>query len=122
MTSSKVLPIPTFTKIGVSDKSDGKIVILRLNITPEEWIKQSEAVKKILYISQAEEEEVHRYLNLDEATKKIIKSFVIANNALYFNDSSDYVSALWEICSVLNPEIFDKDEDVELLYVENIQD
>lgn len=109
MSKPKLLPIPTFTKIGVIDESDGKIVIFRLNITPEEWDMQSSSVKKILYISEAEKEEVYRYLNVDEITKKIIKSFAIANNALYFNDSSDFRSALSEICSVLQPEVFNEE-------------
>lgn len=46
MSKPKLLPIPTFTKIGVTDESDGKIVIFRLNITPEEWDMQSSSVKK----------------------------------------------------------------------------
>lgn len=46
---------------------------------------------------------------MDEITKKIIKSFAIANNALYFNDSSDFRSALSEICSVLQPEVFNEE-------------
>ena len=36
---------------------------------------------------------------------RIEKAFIVANNALYFNDSSDYVTALWEICSILMPEV-----------------
>lgn len=121
MRKVKELPIPTFTRIGVSEKSDGKIVILRLNIEPEEWVKQSEAVKKILYISEAEKEEVYRYLNMDEMTKKIIEAFMIANNALYFNNSSDYASALWEICSLLNPGVYKDEEADKLLFIDTSQ-
>ena len=29
------------------------------------------------------------------------KCLKIANNVLYFDDSSDYCTALWEICAVL---------------------
>lgn len=33
------------------------------------------------------------------------KAFAIANNAIYFNDRSDYLSALWDVCMMLNPQI-----------------
>lgn len=42
-------------------------------------------------------------LNLDN----VLKAFKIANNAIYFCDSSDYLTALYEVCKVLNP-----DEDI----------
>lgn len=29
------------------------------------------------------------------------KAFAIANNAIYFNDRSDYLSALWDVCKIL---------------------
>ena len=38
------------------------------------------------------------------------KIYKTANNALYFNDSSDYKSALWEIMSIINPLIDDYEE------------
>lgn len=47
--------------------------------------------------------------------EKILK---IANNALYFDDSSDYGSALWEILQILNPELFKNNEEPELKYIE----
>jgi hypothetical protein len=40
-------------------------------------------------------------LNLDN----VKKAFAIANNAIYFNDRSDYLSALYEVCMALNPEL-----------------
>ena len=43
-------------------------------------------------------------LNLDN----VLKAFKIANNAIYFDDSSDYLTALYEVCKVLNP-----NEDIE---------
>jgi hypothetical protein len=43
-------------------------------------------------------------LNLDN----VKKAFAIANNAIYFNDSSDYLTALYQICKTLNPEIEDE--------------
>lgn len=30
------------------------------------------------------------------------KAFAVANNAIYFNDCSDYLSALYEVCNELN--------------------
>lgn len=33
------------------------------------------------------------------------KAFAIANNAIYFNDRSDYLSALYEVCRMLRPHI-----------------
>jgi hypothetical protein len=32
------------------------------------------------------------------------KAFAIANNAIYFNDNSDYLSALYQVCKMLNPQ------------------
>lgn len=45
---------------------------------------------------------------------------VIANNALYFQDSSDYETALWQILGITSPELFDDDGflDTELEYIE----
>ena len=40
--------------------------------------------------------------NLSEREKKV---YQIANNALYFDDSSDYQASLWAILNCLNPEI-----------------
>jgi disulfide oxidoreductase YuzD len=37
------------------------------------------------------------------------KAFVIANNAIYFNDGHDYLSALYDVCKMLNPNIDDTD-------------
>ena len=40
----------------------------------------------------------------------------IANNALYFDDSSDYGTALWEILDIVAPELFSDDDLPELTY------
>jgi hypothetical protein len=40
-------------------------------------------------------------LNLDN----VKKAFAISNNAIYFNDRSDYLGALYDICKALNPEL-----------------
>lgn len=34
---------------------------------------------------------------------RIEKAFTIANNAIYFDDNSDYKTALYEVCRVLKP-------------------
>ena len=34
---------------------------------------------------------------------KLAKIFEIANNAIYFQDSSDYLPALYQICNVIKP-------------------
>jgi hypothetical protein len=36
---------------------------------------------------------------------KIKKAYAIANNAIYFDDNSDYETALYEVCMALCPEI-----------------
>lgn len=40
-----------------------------------------------------------------ELNKDCMKAFSIANNAIYFNDKHDYLSALYEICKTLNPKL-----------------
>lgn len=40
---------------------------------------------------------------LKEWDNKINKIFTIANNAIYFRDDSDYLTALYEICNVIKP-------------------
>jgi len=39
----------------------------------------------------------------------------IANNALYFDDNSDYKTALWEVLAALNPDL---DYEKKLKYIE----
>lgn len=38
----------------------------------------------------------------DNRRLKSSKAFAVANNAIYFNDRSDYLSALYEVCNELN--------------------
>jgi len=40
-------------------------------------------------------------------TDKETEVYKIANNALYFNDNSDYETTLYEILKVLNPDLED---------------
>lgn len=53
---------------------------------------------------------VTEYNQLLELLKKegAKKAFAIANNAIYFNDRSDYLSALYDVCKFLDPQL---DED-----------
>jgi len=37
--------------------------------------------------------------------EKLDEVYRIANNVLYFDDNSDYVSALWEILLTANPDL-----------------
>ena len=53
-------------------------------------------------------------LNINQ--DKLDEVYKIANNVLYFDDNSDYQSALWEILEVINPEI---DADAKLEYIED---
>lgn len=43
---------------------------------------------------------------LEELKNRTLKIRAIANNALYFDDSSDYKKALWDILRVLDPSKF----------------
>lgn len=46
---------------------------------------------------------------IDELTNRLIEIGRVANNALYFQDSSDYNSALWKILKTVEPDEFDDD-------------
>ena len=41
--------------------------------------------------------------NIDDKAK----AFAIANNSIYFDDRSDYKTALYEVCKILKPDISD---------------
>lgn len=38
---------------------------------------------------------------------KIERAYAVANNAIYFDDNSDYRTALYEVCKILNPDTGD---------------
>ena len=48
------------------------------------------------------------------SNNKLDKIFLIANNAIYFQDNSDYLTALYEICAVINPD----DENIGQKFIE----
>lgn len=47
-------------------------------------------------------------------SKQLDEIFKIANNVIYFNDNSDYLTALYEICGIIKPD----DETVGNEYIE----
>ena len=51
----------------------------------------------------------------NELEDKLNKIFRIANNVIYFDDNSDYKTALYEICDVIKPD----DETVGNEYIED---
>ena len=59
----------------------------------EEWLSEQPKSRE-LHIKENER------LTIQERREK---AFAIANNAIYFNDRSDYLSALFDVCTMLNP-------------------
>jgi len=51
-----------------------------------------------------------------ETINEIVK---IANNVLYFDDNSDYCTALWEILTKSKPEMFEDSDEPVLKYIED---
>jgi len=51
--------------------------------------------------------------------EKLDKVKMIANNALYFADNSDYKTALWEILATVKPYDFLNDDIPILKYIED---
>lgn len=59
---------------------------------------------------QGKEDEINNLetgIDLTKLSKKEIEVYKIANNVLYFNDRSNYKTALYEILRILNPELED---------------
>ena len=48
------------------------------------------------------------------------KVYRTANNALYFDDSHDYSTALWEILCLIRPGLFENDDRPDLKYIEEV--
>ncbi|ENZ33488.1 hypothetical protein HMPREF1084_01957 [Clostridium butyricum 60E.3] len=57
----------------------------------EEWLSEQPASRGLHIRENA------RLTN----NERIEKAFAIANNAIYFNDRSDYLTALYEVCNIL---------------------
>ncbi|MBY6916025.1 hypothetical protein [Clostridium botulinum] len=64
------------------------------------WLEKEKSSNPV----RVEEQGLH-VVEVDRLTtnERNEKAFAIANNALYFNDRSDYKSALWEVCNMLKP-------------------
>ncbi len=61
----------------------------------EEWISEQPSSRE-LHIVENER------LTISE---RIEKAFAMANNAIYFNDRSDYLTSLYDVCNMLKPKI-----------------
>ena len=48
--------------------------------------------------------------------QNVKKAFTVANNAIYFNDRSDYLFTLYEVCKLLAPGL---EENIGTKYIEN---
>lgn len=64
---------------------------------------------------QLEEDGVYREVKEKKLEDRIKEAYSIANNAIYFNDSSDYKGALLDVLKTLNPEF---DENKQFKYIE----
>lgn len=65
-----------------------------------------------------DEELSNEFKLLESKISGVEKAVAIANNALYFDDSSDYQTALWEILNTLDHEKY-KDTDKIIEYIED---
>lgn len=66
------------------------------------WETYRDMANKIADLGELAEKQ--NLLNLNN----VKKAFAIANNAIYFNDNSDFLTALYQVCKTLNPEIEDE--------------
>ena len=87
----------------IMDKEERGIYIsFRGKREAEEWLNKQEdrlcknSIRYGMHIVENER------LTLSERRDK---AFAIANNAIYFNDRSDYLTALYEVCKMLNSQI-----------------
>lgn len=70
-------------------------------------------------LASEDEEKIDRAITIIiEFNKKIREAYRVANNILWFDDSSDYCSALWDILHILNPDLPDDNYEIELKYIE----
>ena len=83
------------------------------------------AVDKYIDERKLEEKDVEAIINIivlyRQEKDKNKKAYIKANNYLYFNDSTDYEVALWEVIRKLRPDLaekWDNGEDVDLKYIE----
>lgn len=86
---------------------------------------QNLAVDKYIDERKLEEKDVEAIINIiilyRQEKEKNNNAYIKANNYLYFNDSTDYEVALWEVIRKLRPDLaekWDNGEDVDLEYIE----
>lgn len=77
----------------VDKEEDGIYISFTDKNQAEEWLVE-QPISRGLHIKESERLTVQERRN---------KAFAIANNAIYFNDRSDYLTALYEICEMLKP-------------------
>lgn len=70
-------------------------------------------------LAREDEEEVDNAIKIiTDFNKRIREAYKVANNILWFSDSSDYCSALWDILHILNPDLPEDNYEIELKYIE----
>ena len=75
-------------------------------------------INKVQELEKAEEKIDRAITIIIEFNKRIREAYRVANNILWFDDSSDYCSALWDILHILNPDLPDDNYEIELKYIE----
>ena len=82
------------------------------------WIND---IKKEIDVDKAIESIENLLTAYEKEKEKNNNAYIKANNYLYFNDSTDYEVALWEVIRKLRPDLaekWDNGEDVDLEYIE----
>ena len=77
-------PLPGFTGIGVTKRSNGIIVILRIGVTPEQYLLLSDEIKSVLWIPDTEKEEVNRFIGLSEQDRAYYLSYALLKHLEQF--------------------------------------
>ncbi len=77
----------------IDKKEKGTYISFTDKKQAEEWLAE-QPISIGLHIKETER------LTAQERSNK---AFAIANNAIYFNDRSDYLSALFDVCTMLKP-------------------
>ncbi len=70
------------------------------SLATEQLIAQLEESERLL-----EKHGTHKEVTPSETTDKLAKAYSLANNAIYFNDSSDYLPYLYSIAKLFNTDV-----------------
>jgi hypothetical protein len=78
----------------------GTFVTFSAKHEAEAWMEE----QKRRFPERVERDGIHIVEN-EQLTpyERAVKAYAIANNAIYFSDSSDYLPALYQICRMLMP-------------------